>query len=48
MKRFFAPLEFLFQLLDVGRLFHVDLIAVLVNEMIFKIGQLLVGYDSDS
>ena len=43
-----APPGALFQLLDVGRLFHINLVAFPVIEMVFKICQLLVGYDSDS
>ena len=48
VKRLCGPLEFLFQLLDVGCLFHVHFVAVLVIEMILKIGQLLVGDNSYS
>ena len=48
VKRLCGPLEFLFQLLDVGCLFHVHFVAVLVIEMVFKIGQFLVGDDSYS
>ena len=48
VKRLLLPLGFLFQLLDVGCLLHVHLVAVLVIEMVFKIGQLLVGDDSYS
>ena len=48
VKRLLRPLGFLFQLLDVGCLLHVHLVAVLVIEMVFKIGQLLVGDDSYS